>query len=193
MVRSLALPFTLALVAAAPAVAHAQAYPGGYPGPGGYAPPPTRQGLTFEANLGFGLFWASSDGDSSDKEGALGGLDLGIGTFVNPRTAITARIAGVTYSEAEGLITEAFFGPSVQYFVSPNAFVGGGLGLGVVRVEIDGFGSDSENGLALDLRAGYTFDPLAKHSFNVSVEYSPAFVEDTTWHGFAILGGYQFQ
>jgi outer membrane receptor protein involved in Fe transport len=81
----------------------------------------------------------------------------------------------------------------VQYFVSPNAFVGGGVGLGVARIEIDGLGSDSETGFAVDLRAGYSFNPGAKHSFNASVEITPAFIEDVTFTGIAFLAGYQLQ
>lgn len=162
------------------------------PGPY-YAPPPVRAGLTFEANLGFGIFRVSNDNGDSDSENGLGGLNLGIGTFVNPNMAISLRAAGVTYSDDGGSITQAFFGPSVQYFVSPNAFVGGGLGLGIARLEIDGVGSDTETGFAVDLRAGYSFNPGAKHSFNASVEITPAFIEDLTFTGIAFLAGYQLQ
>jgi hypothetical protein len=182
MLRKLAIVAILL----APATAAAQA------SPGGYTPPPNRQGLTFEANLGLGFFWVSSDGESSDTETAIGGLDLAVGTFLKPKMAITGRIAGVTYSEDGGSITEVFFGPSLQYWATRNVWVGGGVGLGIVRVSIDSFGSDSETGLALDGRVGYTFNPDTKHTFNVSLEWSPAFVEDATWHGLAILGGYQF-
>jgi hypothetical protein len=167
--------------------------PGPAPAMPYYAPPPVRDGLTFEANLGFGIFRVSNDSGDSDSENGLGGLNLGIGTFVNPNMAISLRAAGVTYSDDGGSITQAFFGPSVQYFVSPNAFVGGGVGLGVARIEIDGLGSDSETGFAVDLRAGYSFNPGAKHSFNASVEITPAFIEDVTFTGIAFLAGYQLQ
>lgn len=168
------------------------------PPPGGtlaapyVAPPAVRTGLTFEANLGFGLLRISDDNDG-ESEGALGGLNLGVGGWVNPKLAVTLRAAGVTYSEDGGSITQAFFGPSAQYFVSPNAFVGGGIGLGVARVSIDGIGSDSETGFALDLRAGYTFNPDSKHAFNASVEITPAFIEDLNFTGIAFLAGYQLQ
>ena len=157
------------------------------------APPAVRTGLTFEANLGFGIFRVSNDSGDSESENGLGGLDLGVGGWVNPKLAVTLRAAGVTYSDDGGSIKQAFFGPSAQYFVSPNAFIGGGVGLGVARASLDGFGSDSETGFALDLRAGYTFNPDAKHAFNASIEITPAFIEDVTFTGIAFLAGYQLQ
>lgn len=184
MIRALSVAAFLLV----PATAAAQ-----YAVPTAPAQQPVRNGITFEANLGFGFLQAESDGSSSDTESSLGGLNLGIGAFISPRMAISARVAGVTHTEDGASITEAFFGPSVQYWVSPNLWVGGGLGLGVARVEVDGFGSDSETGLALDGRVGYTFNPQAKHSFNVSAELTPAFIEDVTFTGFALLIGYQYQ
>jgi len=157
------------------------------------AAPAVRTGLTFEANLGFGIFRVSNDSGDSESENGLGGLDLGVGGWVNPKLAVTLRAAGVTYSDDGGSITQAFFGPSAQYFVSPNVYVGGGVGLGVARLVIDGVGDDSETGFALDLRAGYTFNPEAKHAFNASIEITPAFIEDVTFTGIAFLAGYQLQ
>jgi opacity protein-like surface antigen len=181
---------TIAAILLAPATAAAQ-----YAMPVSPANPPNRQGLTFEANLGLGFLQASSDTQDSDTETALGGLDLGLGAFINPNLAISARVAGVTYSDDVSTISAVFFGPSAQYWVMPNVWVGGGLGLGVARASIDLGGStasDSETGFALDLRAGYTFNPNAKHSFNASIELTPAFIEDTTFTGIGLLVGYQF-
>lgn len=175
----------LALILLAPATAFAQQYAPTY------QPPPTKQGLTFEANIGFGMLRVASDSGDSDSENALGGLDLGIGTFMNPNMAISFRIAGVTYVDDGGQITQAFAGPSLQYWAGPNIWFGGGLGLGVVRVTVDGFGSDSETKLGLDLRAGYTFNPTSKHSWNVSAEVTPTFFDEGTITGIAFLLGYQ--
>ncbi len=174
----------IASVLLVPAVALAQNQPM-------YAPPPTHTGLTFEANLGFGLLRIANDNGDSESEGALGGLNLGIGGFLNPQMAVTVRASGVTYVEDGGSLTQAFFGPSLQYWVTPNAWIGGGVGLGVARIVVDGFGSDSETGFALDARAGYTFNPGSKHSFNISAEITPAFIEEATFTGIAILFGYQ--
>lgn len=71
--------------------------------------------------------------------------------------------------------------------------MGGGIGLGVARISIDGVGDESETGFAFDLRAGYTFNADSKHAFNASVEITPASIEDLTFTGIAFLAGYQLQ
>lgn len=155
------------------------------------APPTVRRGVTFEANIGLGILRVSRDGDS-DSENGLGGLNLGIGVFVNPRMAISLRVAGVTYFENDVSLTQAFIGPSLQYFVNDNLFVGGGLGIGTVRIANDN-DSASENDLGLDLRIGYSFNPGARHSFNASLEVTPTDIDGFTWTGIGILLGYQLQ
>jgi len=191
------LPLLVVLV---PAAALAQ--------PGYYGTQPSsaalRNGLTFEANLGLGVIWASAEGESSDSELALGGLSLGLGGWVSPQLAITARIAGVTYSEDCGdetcMLTSAFFGPVAQYWLNEQAWIGGGAGLAVLRGSTTGSGdSETENGFGLNLRAGYTFSRGTESTWNVSVEYTPGFYTldyvfgeyDLTVHGFGILFGYQ--
>ncbi|MEZ4401301.1 MAG: hypothetical protein R3B06_14845 [Kofleriaceae bacterium] len=169
--------------------ATAQPMQGAYVAPA----PAVRTGLAFEANLGFGILRADADNGNSDSQNGLGGLDLGIGGYLNPRLAITLRAAGVTYSESGGHITQAFFGPSVQYFATDNVWLGGGIGVGIGQVVVDGAGSSSDSGLGLDLRAGYTFNPEAKHAFNASLEITPAFLDGGTLTGIAFLAGYQLQ
>jgi hypothetical protein len=60
------------------------------------APPPPllRQGMTFEANLGFGFIHASSGGVSDNSDASLGGLDLGIGGWLGPRSALPCASPG---------------------------------------------------------------------------------------------------
>jgi len=161
--------------------------------PGYGAPPPPvytqapvnhRQGFTFEANIGVGFMWATVEDDESDKKVALGGIDVGLGGWINERMAITARIAGVTYTESEGDIdlrwTTGFAGPSLQYWLDDHVWLGGGAGFGVVALSIDGPGgddSDSEVGFGLDLRAGYTFSSMAtQNTWNLSLELTPSFI-----------------
>lgn len=177
-----------------------------------YQPQPaaSRNGLTFEANLGLGLIWSTVEGsdESSDSELALG-LGLGVGGWVSPRLAISARLAGVSYSDecSPGgddtcTLNSTFFGPSLQYWVNDQVWFGGGLGVAIARTfrnasDEDGIG---EEGLGLDLRAGYSFSTGGQSTFNISVEYTPGFYEydvplfgpvDYTIHGFGILLGYQ--
>ena len=200
--RALAL---LALLVPTAAVAQPPPPPPGYaPAPGyGYAQTVEhRHGMTFEAQLGLGFIWVESEGDESDKEGALGGLNLGVGGWLNPRTAVTLRAAGVTYFDSEGGIdlrlTTAVLGPHVQYWMNDNFWIGGGGGLGIVALEVSADGqseSDSETGFGLDLRAGYTFSTTQESTWNVSFELTPSFITidetDFTFYGAAFLFGYQ--
>jgi len=222
MVRSLKL-LGVAVLVLIPTVAAAQ--PG--PPPPGYAPAYVQaspwafhQGITFEANIGVGFMWervSFGDGTSatSDTKVALGGLNLGIGGWIAPNLAITARVAGVTYSApdqddgAGGTISQsltgAFFGPSVQYWLDPHLWIGGGAGLAVAAVlsSSDSQGgtvqsSDNQTGFGLDLRAGYSFSSgMSPNSWNLSVELTPGFFGadnnvTVQLNGFAILFGYQY-
>ena len=189
-----------------PAVAVAQPPPPppapGYGPQPAYAQPSLKQGLTFEANLGVGFMWVESDGDESDKEVALGGLNLGVGGWLNERMALSLRIAGTTYTDSEGDVdlrfTTGILGPHLQYWVDDHFWLGGGAGIGVAAVTIEGPGiseSESETGFGLDLRAGYTFSTTSEHTWNVSFELTPSFItindRDYTFYGAAVLFGYQ--
>jgi hypothetical protein len=177
-----------------------------------------HQGITFEANVGVGFMWervSFGDGTSatSDTFTSLGGVNLGVGGWVSPNLAITARAAGVTYSQSQDdgaggtistSLTGAFLGPSVQYWLDPHLWIGGGAGLAIAFVESssDSSGvsvsSDNQTGFGLDLRAGYTFSSgFTPNTWNLSVEFTPGFFgadNNTTvqLNGFAILFGYQY-
>lgn len=197
----------------------ASAQPYGPPPPPGYAqynPWQWHRGLTFEGNIGVGFMWArASSNDSnvsstSDTKVGFGGLNLGLGGWLNPQLALSIRVAGVTYTEDLGdnfsaSLTGAFFGPSVQYWIDPHLWIGGGAGLAIARVishddiENVSFDEDNQTGFGLDLRAGYSFSSGATpNSWNISVEYTPGFFgsrsDDVTvqLNGFAILFGYQY-
>jgi hypothetical protein len=163
-----------------------------------YGPPPPqslRNGMTFEANLGLGWIRASANDDSDTSDLGLGGLSLGLGGWVSPKVAITARIAGVTYSDDGGRVTDAFFGPSLQYWVDDHFWFGGGVGLGVLAVSVDNVGDDSTTGIGFDLRAGYTFTAGSENTFNASFELNPGHFSENgssaTFTGIGILLGYQ--
>lgn len=121
-------------------------------------------------------------------------LSLGLGGWLSPNLALTARIAGVTYSEDGASLTDAFFGPSLQYWLEDHFWIGGGIGLGVLRLDTD-VGDDSINGFALDLRVGYMFNLGSENTFNASFELNPGFFSengtDATFTGIGLLIGYQ--
>lgn len=149
-----------------------------------------KNGLTFELNLGIGSMIVSSDTDSK-SETSLAGLSLGIGGFVNKQLAVTARIAGGTYTDDAGRLTQAFFGPAVQYWATPNVWLGGGIGLGVLAIDVNGAGSDSNTDLGFDVRAGYTFNPGTKHSFNISAEFTRSQADNGAVSVVGVLAGWQ--
>lgn len=153
-----------------------------------------RNGMTGELNIGIGWLRVSNEYASDTSDAGLAGLSLGLGGWLNPKLALTARIAGVTYSEDGGSLTEAFFGPSLQYWADDHFWLGGGVGLGVVRLDTD-VGDDSVTGFAFDLRVGYTFNLGTENTFNASFELNPGFFSDNgadaTFTGIGFLVGYQ--
>jgi len=175
-----------------------------------------HQGMTFEANLGVGYVHLGESymGQSvtTDTDAALAGADVGIGGWLNPQLAVTLRITGVqvkytqmgmTYP-TDGNLVHAMIGPNVQYWVSPNIWLGGGVGGSTFRL----VGSNSctgdqcgTNGFGFNLRAGYSFGSGGPHVFNISVESNTGFYSqsdgmggsiDVTATGLAVLAGYQY-
>ena len=213
----------------APAVAFAQlpSDPVGtpLPAPGGpgmqpvYTPPPTpggpwwtHQGLTIEANIGFGYAHLTDDSTKSsvNTNAALAGLDLGIGGWLNPQLALTGRVASVNIKydgapDVMGTRVLAWIGPSLQYWPDPHFWMGGGIGFATYRlVGNDACSGTSTNnacgvnGFGFDFRGGYTFGTSA-HTFNVSLEVNPShFSDQGTGSGsgwgtaIAFLVGYQY-
>lgn len=145
---------------------------------------------TFEANLGLGVMRVAISNDSDSENGL--GFGLGGGVFATPRFALTARLAGVSISEGEVTFMTGFLGPSVQYLVDDHFWIGGGIGIGFVRIS-DSDEAVREDDLGFDLRAGYTINPGEKHTFNASVELTWVEVEDASFTGVAVLAGYQFR
>ena len=165
-----------------------------------YAPPPVaswRHGVTFEANLGVGFVWAHADGETSDSETGVGGLDLGLGGWINEHAALSVRIAGATFDVNDVRISAGFVGPSLQYWADDHWWLGGGAGLAFLAASSTSFGGSSatETGFGLDLRAGYTFATSSPNTFNLSLELNPGFYSDNgndvSITSFAILFGYQ--
>ncbi len=161
-------------------------------------------GVTFEVNLGVGFahFTDSDTGQTFNTDAALAGANFGVGGWLSPRLALTARIAGVQISKNDfpvndGTLVAAFFGPSLQYWADDHLWFGGGAGFATFRLVggNSGSGDFGTNGFGLDLRGGYTFG-TTKNTFNVSVEATPGFYSKNgssgTLTGFALLVGYQY-
>jgi hypothetical protein len=159
-----------------------------------YGPPPQpvslKNGMTVELNLGLG-WMTSSESDKSYT--GIGGLSLGVGGWVSPQVAITGRIAGATISENGEQLSNIFFGPSLQYWVNDNFWLGGGIGLGILADNCDG--CESVTGFGFDARVGYTFSVSSENTFNVSFELNPEHYSENgvsaTITSVGILLGYQ--
>lgn len=151
--------------------------------------PSKNRGFTVEANLGLGALGVRADGGSGTSWSGAG-FDLGAGVFVSPRLAVSLRAAAVTVEADERRIIQSFVGPSLQYWPASNVWIGGGVGLGTLRLA----GTTStitEHRLGLDLRAGFTFNPESTHSWNLSIEAAPAMFDFGYTTGVAFLLGYQ--
>lgn len=125
--------------------------------------PETSAG-TSEISVGLGVF--SIAGISQTR---FGGLDLGVGGFVSPRLALTARLAGGTIIESDVVAYVGVLGPNAQYWLDDHIWLGGGLGLGFMLASAGGDDSAAVAGSGVDLRAGYSFGQRG-NSWNVSVE-----------------------
>ena len=168
-----------------------------------------HQGLTLEVNVGIGFDHvtdASGLDNPIDSDAALAGANLGIGGWLTPRLALTFRVAGVDVSSMDvqfgtghGTLEHAFFGPTLQYWLTSHLWIGGGIGFATYRYIHGGcnttVSSCSTNGFGGDLRAGFTFGS-GPHTFNLSVEANPSYFSNTDGTGtatsLALLAGYQF-
>ena len=148
---------------------------------------PDRQGFTLMLNIGMGL---QDDGALPDSEIGLGGLNLGIGGFLNERTALWFRVSGTTatYDFGFGDLTQTsgFGGPALQYWANERFAVEGGVGFGFWDVE-----GENETGLGLMMGASYVFWTNGGHNLSLGVEYAPAFTDPETVHNYGLVFGWQ--
>ena len=134
--------FSLLLVSVVPTLLSAQGRP------------QTRDGFWFNAGLGIGT--AGCDGCDGRETSASGGLALG-GT-ISPKFLLGGGTNGWSKSEGGATITIATLTAIVRFYPSATGgfFILGGLGLGSVRAELSGFGSETETGSAAIIGLGVT-------------------------------------
>lgn len=144
---------------------------------------PERSGFTLLLNLGLGL---QKDGAFPESQTGLAGLNLGIGGFLNERTALWLRISGTNVSYGSFSQASGFGGPAVQHWVNDRFALEGGVGLGFWNV-----GGTTESGLGLLLGATYAFWTNGGHNLSLGLEYAPAFTDPETVHNFGLVFGWQ--
>jgi hypothetical protein len=177
--------------------------PATYPPPGTYPPPqstypapgypqqppiyqpqpagPNHDGVMIGIDVGLGLTNGSCDGCDSSTEEGLSGPNLTIGSFINPATAIALRLSGTTFWQDFGddsvRISNIFVGGVVQRWISPQFFVGGGLGLGLYSISVPG-DSESFTGFAVTGRLGWEVSQGTDSGFHIALELTPSFYEE---------------
>ncbi len=149
--------------------------------------------MTVEVGLGVG--WLNISGNSDSETSDLGtSLFFAVGAWITPQLAITGRIAAVGLSEDDLSVTHAFFGPALQYWLTDQVWLGGGVGLTGFRVS-DGFSGEQIDGFGFDLRAGYSLSVGGENTLNLSFELIPGFYseggESARITGIGVLLGYQ--
>jgi hypothetical protein len=110
-----------------------------------------RRGWTLEAGLGVGYLDLP---DASYGRGGLYGLNLGVGRFLTPDSAITLRGTGVSTLHSDGPMAMASALVSIQYFVTDRITVAGGMGVMFADVPVGAKRVGPHPGFAGNLRLG---------------------------------------
>jgi hypothetical protein len=117
-----------------------------------------RRGFWFSGGLGYGSLGCE---DCGGREGGLsGGIQLG--GSVSQKVLLGGGTTGWTKSEGGVTLTVGTAVALIRFYPSATGgfFLLGGLGVGTIHAEFDGFGSDSETGggaligLGYDIRVG---------------------------------------
>ena len=115
----------------------------------------TREGFWFNGGLGYGSLGCQ---DCTGREGAVSG-GLAIGGTLSQKVLLGAGTTGWTKSESGATLTVGTLTAQIRFYPSATGglYLLGGLGLGSIRAELDGFGSETEVGPGALLGLGYDF------------------------------------
>jgi hypothetical protein len=115
----------------------------------------TREGFWFNVGMGYGSL--GCDG-CSGREGALSG-GLALGGTLSQKFQLGVGTNGWTKSESGATLTVGTVTALAKYYPSATGglFLQGGLGVGSIRAELDGFGSETETGVGAVVGLGYDF------------------------------------
>jgi hypothetical protein len=144
----LALLSTLAAGTAAAQPGQPPPPPPGY-GPAGpapyYGPPPIRERRGLTLGVGFGLGGMSAESGPIRCDGCGGnplaaGIDFHIGGMIRPNLAILFELSGTGVQlDAEGteVLTQVMLMGAVQYWITPQLWIKGGLGSAHLSINYD--------------------------------------------------------
>jgi|GEM_PF-997796 len=131
-----------------------------------------RRGFWFSGGLGYGSLGCENCGG---REGGLsGGIQLG--GSLSQKVLLGGGTNGWTRDEGGATLTVGTVAAVIRFYPSSTGgfFLLGGLGLGTIYVDVDGFGSDTETGAGALVGLGYDF----RVGENVSLT--------PFWNGFAV-------
>lgn len=116
---------------------------------------PRRNGFWFNGGLGYGSLGCE---DCGGREGGLSGT-IGIGGTVSQKVLLGITSNGWTKNEGGVTLTVGTLTGMIRFYPAKTGrfFLIGGLGIGSIYAEIDGFGSDTETGAGALLGLGYDF------------------------------------
>jgi len=162
-----------------------------------------REGWTFELDGGLAMqrviesdgtplaLWPHPVGLS------IAGVDLALGRFVDPHTAILLRFAAATTFEqlesSNFIFASTTLAPTVQYWIDDLLFLEAGAGLAISGgQQQDGTVSETDLGIAGVARFGIAPWRNSDSAWRISMEASYAlFNDDARSRGVAILFGWQ--
>lgn len=162
---------------------------------------PRRSGFTFEMGLGGSFMHVSSDPRVEKSKLGLAPLSFGIGGFFSRDVALTFRATGASLFQDRGGATEqvvlASYGPSLQYYVSEQVFIGGGIGVGLLAgnpFANQGRGVEriAEAGFAGHTRVGWAFFASKAHQLSLSTEAIHARTGEVSSTGVTLALGWQY-
>ena len=142
-----------------------------------------RGGFTLIVDLGMGF---QRDGSIGYTKKGVAGITGGVGVFLHDDTAFMLRLMGTSADYRGTLQASGVFASTVQYWPADRLNVELGAGLGVRSM-----GDGSDGGLGVIAGVGYTLFRAGSHSFQVAVQYAPAFTQPATVHNFGVTFGWQ--
>ncbi|MDD9967656.1 MAG: hypothetical protein OXR73_15590 [Myxococcales bacterium] len=156
-----------------------------------------REGFTMEIGIGLAFTHLSFDlpsgvvlGVARETEFGLAPPSLSLGGFLYQDLALVFRIAGTSWfsDRVPGrtiMFQSTFVGGAIQYWLSNSLFLGAGIGLALLDNYLFSDDVESNTGLMLTGRVGYSFYHNSGHSFALVGEFFPAFYDDATSCGLA--------
>jgi hypothetical protein len=172
----------LAMLVAIPGLAAAQGY---YTTGPGYGPPPLPGGfhnrmgrLAWGFSLGLGYMNANSQAVSCtgcDTQPVTVEVDGHVGAFINPRLAIMLEVQGNIQQVAldvnnDTTLEQSLLLGAVQYWITPQLWVKGGIGLANLTLNDNVTGESASSGNGLGLLGGVGFELLSARRFSVDLQ-----------------------